>query len=363
MRGSLTARSLTTLIVLAYDLRAARASVVDADFAARCAASGVIRCYGFDDLDDLTSGHPLTLTQPHDGTASRIYPPAGGAQLCTSGQCWALDTTIRSSGAGALRFEFPSSSPADASGAFRMNFRDDFGDQVGPGEDLWVQYRQRFSPEMMRAFRTISGHLAGFKQSIVGLGDRVGMPPAPRCTAEELVFTQRTPYLGPGFYSGCGFWDSMEFSDGIGIRLQAQGPPYCYWPDDPDDGCFRYVANQWMTFGFHVRIGGWGVHPENRVEVWAAREGEPRVLIFDSQFSHPDGYPLHATDATSKIGKVWLTPYHTDKDPTESHPTGWLWYDELIVSRQPIADPAPPPLFESDFEHDLSGWSEVVGGG
>jgi hypothetical protein len=44
-----------------------------------------------------------------------------------------------------------------------------------------------------------------------------------------------------------------------------------------------------------------------------------------------------------KFGKIWLLPYHTNKSPAQVHPTAFTWYDELIISRTKIADPAPPP--------------------
>lgn len=38
-----------------------------------------------------------------------------------------------------------------------------------------------------------------------------------------------------------------------------------------------------------------------------------------------------------KYGKIWLLPYMTNKDPLEEHPEAYMWFDELIVSREPIA--------------------------
>jgi len=38
---------------------------------------------------------------------------------------------------------------------------------------------------------------------------------------------------------------------------------------------------------------------------------------------------------------VYLTTYMTGKDQGADHPTAFAWYDELIVSTEPIAVPAP----------------------
>jgi hypothetical protein len=39
----------------------------------------------------------------------------------------------------------------------------------------------------------------------------------------------------------------------------------------------------------------------------------------------------------AKYGRSWLLPYMTDKDPLEEHPVAYMWFDDLIVSRTPIA--------------------------
>jgi len=36
-------------------------------------------------------------------------------------------------------------------------------------------------------------------------------------------------------------------------------------------------------------------------------------------------------------------PYNTGKDASQAHPTAYTWYDELIVSKQRIPDPAVRP--------------------
>jgi hypothetical protein len=44
--------------------------------------------------------------------------------------------------------------------------------------------------------------------------------------------------------------------------------------------------------------------------------------------------------AAAKYGKIWLLPYNTGKDPRQAHPTAYTWYDELIISKRRIPDPA-----------------------
>jgi hypothetical protein len=106
----------------------------------------------------------------------------------------------------------------------------------------------------------------------------------------------------------------------------------------PDGNCLGYFPNEWMTFQLHVKTGP-RVADEfvgSFVEMWIAREGKPSEKAFDwGPFSLSAG-PV-AED--QRFGKIWLLPYHTGKDPTQVHPVGYTWYDELIVSRRRIADP------------------------
>lgn len=316
-----TSGCLLTALVFSLSLPS---MVAAADFAARCQGSGVVRCFTFDSQAEV---------QPH------LFPTWDNVYR---GQ---VDTNVKASGAGSLRFEIPSNSPANSSGSFWLNFADNLSTQFGEGQEFYVQWRQRFSPEMLRAFKTTDGGLSGWKQVIVGEGDQPGLPTVYSCTELELVFQQDVRYMGPGFYHSCGRFIDLEFYDGTQIRMQHQGPPYCYYPNDPQKGCVRYAANEWMTFQMRVQIGKWNT-PSSRIQSWVARENQSSIMIYDSINSHPSGFTLYnnpgsgsGTNPGAKYGKIWLLPYHTRKDPTETHPTAYTWYDELIISRSEIPDP------------------------
>jgi hypothetical protein len=300
-------------------------------FGERCEAPGVVRCIGFDATSDI-EGH--------------VFAAGDGVERAE------IATDVRSSGDGSLRFTVPGTSGSDGAGSFWTNFSDDLSVQFGEGEEFFVQWRQRFSPEMIRTFRTTDGQMYGWKQIIVGEGDQPGMPTVYSCTELELVFNAiglrpgDETYVGPGFYHSCGRFVGLDFYDGTQVRMQHQGPPYCYYPDDPDGGCFRFVADEWMTFQLHVQIGTWNTE-SSRTRVYAAREGEPSVLVFDSVESHPDGFVLYNNPGSgsgtlpgARYGKLWLLPYITRRDESIAHETGQTWYDELVISREPIADPS-----------------------
>ena len=72
------------------------------------------------------------------------------------------------------------------------------------------------------------------------------------------------------------------------------------------------------------------------VEMWIAREGRSGEKVFDWG---PYNLSAGPTAEDQRFGKIWFLPYHSNKDPRQVHPVGYTWYDELIVSRQKIADP------------------------
>lgn len=297
------------------------------DFQKRCAAPGVIRCFGFDD-DVETSIH--------------VKPPWG-----ETAKRGAVDTQVKASGRGSLRFVIPPNTGADTSGNFSLNFADDLTQQFGAGEEFYVQWRQRFSPEFLD---TVYKGANGWKQVIIGEGDRPGFV-ANSCTQLEIV-VQNTEQRGfPQMYHSCGGKDGnyeplQRWNEALNDIMLQQGDVTCTYRDQKKPPCFAYVANEWMTFQVHVKIGTW--YQNNRVyrhdsivQLWVAREGKPSKLVIDFRpKSLQGGYDL-ANDqpGTAKYGKIWLLPYNTNKSPTQVHPTGYTWYDELVISKAKIADP------------------------
>jgi hypothetical protein len=281
------------------------------DFEARCRTEGVVRCFGFDSIPEVRPYlHPIWGTQ--------IVPD--------------IDSTTRASGAGSLRFTIPPRSGPDTSGHFEANFADDLSVQFGEGEEFFVQWRQRFSPEMLDTF--YQGGL-GWKQAVIGEGDRPGFY-SPGCTQLELVVSNTSQAGYPQMYHSCGGKDGQYEP-----LYQRRFPPY--------------VADEWMTFQVQVRIGHWyqndfNYRGDSLIRLWVARAGSPPELAIDLSpepamiFGVPvpfsgTGYDLANNNPAAKYGKILLTPYHTGKSDQQDHPTAYTWYDELIISRRRIPDP------------------------
>ena len=136
--------------------------------------------------------------------------------------------------------------------------------------------------------------------------------------------------------------------------------PYCTYlqnwslgtPANPPGNCFTYSPNEWMTFQVHIHTGNFVTDEwqNSHVDMWVSREGQPSVQVFNYGPT-----ALSAGTQGELFGKVWLLPYHTGKDSTQVHPTAYTWYDELIISRNKIADPGttpPPTTLLGDLNND-----------
>ena len=311
-------------------------------FATRCSQPGVLKCVGFDSPADIAGAFG-----DNSGILSGASTPV-------------LDTTVRASGASSIKFTIPSNSPADTSGSFFTNFSTNLSTQFGENSEFFVQWRQRFSPEFLNTFFTGGG---GWKQVIITAGDEPGCTSSnsanglchSSCTALETV-VQNTFQRGfAQMYNSCtgstshGAFDPFEEPfNGFDFKLQNARPsPFCLYSQTntnpkttfpPTGNCIGYFPNEWMTFQVRIKTGP-RVNDEwtnSFVTLWIAREGQPSQMAINW-----GPYNLAAGSASEnlKFGKIFLLPYDTGKDPSQTHPTGFTWYDELIISRTQIADP------------------------
>ena len=304
------------------------------DFQARCNAVGVILCNGFDSAADIAGTYG-----DHKGTLAPAPAPA-------------LDMITKASGTGSLKFTVPANSSGDQAGAFFTNFSRDLSVQFGGNSEFYVQWRQRFSPEFLAT--------GDFKQTITGTGDKPGCTSRATatglcyasCSALEIV-TNSSDAGFPVLYNSCTGSASHGAFDGFYQRFgpydyklqNARPAPYCLYSQGytkpptffpPQGNCFGYFPNEWMTFQIHVRIGPriGGEFTNSHVEMWIAREGKASEQVIDwGPYNLTAGPPA----ADQRFGKIWLLPYYQG---AEVHPAASTWYDELIISRERIPDPA-----------------------
>lgn len=278
---------------------AALAADTTGDFRARCSAEGVVKCVGFDDERDFSLG--------------QVNPAADEVVRAS------MDRRVSASGAGSLRFVIPSRSPPNSSGYWA----DTLGAKFGQGSTLYLQFRQRFSREYLATRYREAG---GWKQFIV-------YQAGPSCTSVQLVLVNQYLRGLPTMYAACGK-DNLSVEQADGDFLIQQGDFQCLRRDPRPGPCAFYRADQWMTFSFRVDVGTFG-KPDTKVAGWVGYGGE-----LMKQFIDYPGLVLNYSDRPSEgFNTVQFTPYQTDKDHTQEHPVAYTWYDELIVSRRPIAGP------------------------
>ena len=213
-----------------------------ADFDKRCHASGVLVCEGFDSADKF---------RPAKWPATGLYPSGDGQLRGT------LDTSVKASGQGSLRFEIPPHSPANASGYWRQAI----GKNFGTGTTYYVQFRQRFSREMLKnPFGDTTWKQALFHNA------------SATCSEMEITTVQYYQAGFPFMYTACGA-RMIATNGGNPPYLLEQGDYNCWYGQYNAKSCFMYPPEQWVTFYYEVSVGHWG-KPDSAVNAWVALDGQ-----------------------------------------------------------------------------------------
>ncbi len=319
-------------------------------FTEKCAQTGVVRCIDFDDVNELFYGwpgkndftsssvcdnDPFLKTKQWNSISLDRSGPGNVYAIIQNNQCQypIIDNSITHSGAGSLKFTIPSNSSANSSGYFTEVFQrlsnGKFG-YIGPGSSLgsvlYLQFYQRFDPNFLSTvYRCSGGDCSGWKQII-----NFGNPPN-GASSSSLEVTMIN-----GWQRGVPSMYGQQGTDDYGIQ-DIRGCTYGT-PGYSEPPCIRYKANQWMEFTERIEIRGTSNAPQSRVQLW-----------IDGQLAIDYGKAMVAWGAGGDgdgFGAMMFTPYHTNKDASQATPTGYTWYDDLVISTQPIAmanGSTPPP--------------------
>lgn len=342
----------------------------DPPFAERCAAPNVVLC---DPLDDGS----VRVQGADAGSAPNLTLPAAlkgrfrDWRWCTHGKKLAappeFDRKVKASGSGSVRFTIVGGSADDGAGYCQINFTPDNSIQFGEGDTFYVQFKVRFSCELLyedcdpgspgykttrRRFAARNGSATAYKISIVNSGDHPLLEsPVNSCTNQHLVLIGDARGVLQGYHS-CGWYDGHHGDLGLDRRtgrhmvdlqprrFRTGGPlQICHKAGspaasrvDPTRDCYLLSADEWLTITQQVSIGRWvdavtSKAKTSNIKVWVAREGEaPELVIdFDRNLRRPEAPFM-------KYGKIWLIPFFTNKDINDLHPTGMMWFDELLVA-------------------------------
>jgi hypothetical protein len=291
-------------------------STATQDFQNRCAAAGVIVCQGFDTAAIFSTG----------------FTPS-----TSNGTVMTQDTTTARSGTSSAHCVVPAQTGPDACGSFVQSF----GQTFGQNSTFYVQYAQKIDANVL------SQHPAGtyFKQQIIASIE------GGTCASKELTTVNLYDRGFPGMYSQCG-GDTFQIAIPTNDFLLEQGDQTIALGDPVDSGynchyqtqnngansCATYPAGVWVTYYYKVQIGTWG-SPNSNIYAWRALPGQGYV-----EFIKMTNHTLQNNEAGTGYNLVDLLNYYTSRNGSVTYgSTGNTWYDELIVSTQPIAAPAAPP--------------------
>jgi hypothetical protein len=296
------------------------------DFQTRCAQPGVIVCQGFDD--------PAVF-------APAIWP-ASGVYVGVSAAYAAYDPAVSTSGSGSLRFTTPSLAGPNDSGSWRQLFTSNLASgpsgatMFSANSTFYVQYRQRFSPEYLtNVWPANGGGTTWWKQQIISNDSST-------CGQVELTTVNEYNRGFPQMYSQCGA-DNFDIPVGSSDYLLEQGDTSttgynCHYQsaNNGPNSCFNYPSDTWVTFYYKISIGNWG-QPNSTIQAWVAVGGQPY-----KEWINMTNHVLNEDQgaAGKDYDMITLAPYMTQRNSAISAgPIAYTWYDELIVSSQPIAAP------------------------
>ncbi len=307
------------------------------DFQNRCAAPGVIVCDGF---DSAAAAPQRTCADNNSG----IYPDC----FDSTSTYMTIDSTTYRSGGGSMLATIPGTAGSDPTGYYRRLFQS--SQSNGPGtatvfgqnSDFYVQYAQRMdSAYITNSWPANSGGPTYWKQQIIS--NDTGT-----CAQEEITTVNDFNEGYPLTYSACGatpFQKTVnsvlynEFTQNLVTGSGAGGYNCPYGSAQPNANCFDYPANVWVTYYFHVHIGTWG-SANSLVEGWVST---PSNLNY-KQWLYMNNLTLNQDTGSPGFDMITLLAYWTNRNNTVSAgPISHTWYDELIVSSQPVAAPTTPP--------------------
>jgi hypothetical protein len=355
-----TLRCLVFVVVLFAGSR-----VYAVDFATKCQGQGVINCWTFDDPSKLyynwytdTACERLSSMFAYYTWGYERTPPGNATAAAQSGnRCMypTLDTTVKHSGASALKFTIPTMSRDNSSGSFSEPFKRLPNNKflyISPnspdGNVLYFQFYQRFDANFLSIdYQCKSGTCYGWKQ-IIWYGNA---PHGSSSSTVEVTQNNGGQRGFPQMYGQQGHdpYGEQDVNGCTYAKATSQGGSGTGYDSRPNysaplnPACVHFEPNRWMEFTGRIEVRGAANAPESRVQLWVDGQlvidyGKAKINWDDATGGDGDG-----------LGSFEITPFHTDKDETQNHPEGTTWYDDLIVSTQPIAmgnsavDFAPSP--------------------
>ena len=364
------------------------------DYSTVCAASGVVRCVGFESpvAQAVYADPGQDANNDGNGTYSYGY----------------VDNTVAASGTSSFHFVVPAFAQQDSSGEVHFNFDPTLNTSFGQGQEFYVQFRIKMdsnylsnaylignscptpdgTPRLTTADCPGDTLYGGMKQIIIGPQDTstVGTQYGKHwsCEVPHIVITMGYNQA-PVMYHSCGYYEPFNpayvppgasFPSYLNQSAIACGGVLPLTSPAPDP-CVKYVANQWMTIQIHVKVGHWylvspttlkgdyNMRRDSQVDMWLAQENQPSVLVESMVFydirNDASDASLNQPGAPYNYGKVWLLPYNTFRDPNAGpYPVANVWYDNVIIASHRLPDPGVSVQPPTNLTGNGSGFPTTV---
>ena len=172
---------------------------------------------------------------------------------------------------GALKFTVPSKSGGGASGQYFVRFSDyNDGKSIGPGEEVFIQWKQRFSDSFLNTRYKGGG---GWKHGMVGAANEGS------CSSNEIVLQNVQQRGFPQMYHACGKFQGFERRVGRYSREFQPGGPggICSYSGGLiSSGCTQYYPDEWLTYQIGITHGQPG--EPSRIRLWVSPRGAPEQV-------------------------------------------------------------------------------------
>jgi len=313
-------------------------SSADQNFQLRCASPGVLNCQGFDNITIATQNNSNTFTDGFGGNGN----PANNM----------IDKTVFLSGGASAKFTWATNTNADNC---CLNYWGYFGQGANN-----QRFNQNSSFYVQYAFRPDSAWVTHFNADWQNTWPKLSIfhsTNAGSCAMMEVTTINVHSLNVPQMYTNCGGDSVVTGSDGV-TWANSTGNPYGQqgWTDSsPFTGyqcnysggawnapnCFNFQANTWYTLYWKIHIGTWGA-TDSSIEAWVAPYGQQMrkwINVFSYRINNDGPSNCNGLVPCPGFNVLELTQFMTNHSASGQNQQASVWYDELIISSQPI--PAP----------------------
>lgn len=296
------------------------------DWNRRSTASGVIAATSFDNSADFLI-HGGNVTGMKNSTSN-------GSQMTQ-------DTTTFASGGSSAKCVVNAQSGPDACGSYWLVLPT----HVVPGSTFYVYFRQKIDANVLAQCPASCGTV--YPKQVIIASTETGT-----CAKLEVTTVSIYDRGSPFLYTNCGAGPMSSSIDlGNGDFLLEEGEHSASLGAVRDTGfnchyqivnnnarsCATYPASVWVGYYYKITLGAFGT-PTSTVQAWRHLPGQPYMMWANIQNG-----TINIDAGGIGFNLIDLLNYWTARDGSQPFgQTGNTWYDELIISSNPIAPGMAP---------------------